>query len=207
MSRWIMAMVPKPSVRCFLFNWLVKKIIFETLGYIETFFCSHFQRKLGGLLNYSFDFIVPTPLEGGRTIYTNRFFFVQSILGDRYIHRIELRLVSLESLSSVEYAIKNIFWFSFLTRSYRALNFWEIEWIPFILFTFSGIFEWQKFLNWFLKTKILSDTFIEVFCQKFWLNISKFRLFHQKQHEISFFSPLWLNMQEAHTPTPLTLSL
>ena len=36
------------------------------------------------------------------------FFFVQSILADRYIHRRELRLVSLESLSSVEYGIKKI---------------------------------------------------------------------------------------------------
>ena len=53
--------------------------------------------------------IVPTPLEGGGTIYSNGFFFVQSILADRYIHRRELRLVSLESLSSVEYEIKNIF--------------------------------------------------------------------------------------------------
>ena len=29
--------------------------------------------------------IVPTPLEGGRTIYSTGFFFVQSILADRYI--------------------------------------------------------------------------------------------------------------------------
>ena len=32
-------------------------------------------------------------------------FFVQSILAGRYIHRRELRLVSLESFSSVEYGI------------------------------------------------------------------------------------------------------
>ena len=31
-------------------------------------------------------------------------FFVQSVLADRYIHRTELRLVSLESSSSVEYS-------------------------------------------------------------------------------------------------------
>ena len=54
-------------------------------------------------------FIVPTPLEGGGTIYSNWVFFVQSILADRYIHRREFRLVSLESLSSVEYVIKNFF--------------------------------------------------------------------------------------------------
>ena len=33
---------------------------------------------------------------------------------------------------------------------------------------------------------------------------TKFKLFHQKQHEISFFSPLWLNLQEVHNQTPLT---
>ena len=59
-------------------------------------------------LDHNFDktsFIVPTPLEGEGTIYSNGFFFVQSTLADRYIHRRELRLVSLESLSSVEYGI------------------------------------------------------------------------------------------------------
>ena len=64
-------------------------------------------------VNHSLLF-VPTPLEGGGTIYSNGFFFVQSILADRYIHRREFRLVSLESLSSVEYGIKNyIFIFDF----------------------------------------------------------------------------------------------
>ena len=53
--------------------------------------------------------IVPTPLEGEGTINSNGFFFVQSILADRYIHRRELRMVSLESLASVEYGIKKIF--------------------------------------------------------------------------------------------------
>ena len=46
---------------------------------------------------------VPTPLEGGATIYSNGFFFVQTILADQYIHRGELRLESIKSLSSVEY--------------------------------------------------------------------------------------------------------
>ena len=53
--------------------------------------------------------VVPTPLEGEGTIYSNGFFFVQSILADRYIHRKELRLVSIESLYSVEYGIKKTF--------------------------------------------------------------------------------------------------
>ena len=43
------------------------------------------------------------------------FIFVQSILADRYIHRRGLRLVSLESLSSVEFGIKKDFFdFRFL---------------------------------------------------------------------------------------------
>ena len=49
--------------------------------------------------------VLPTPLEGGGTTYSNVFFFVQTIFADRYIHRRELRLVSLESSSSVEYEI------------------------------------------------------------------------------------------------------
>ena len=56
-------------------------------------------------------FFVPNPLEGGGggELYTQMVFFVQTILADPYIHRRELRLVSLESLSSVEYGIKQIF--------------------------------------------------------------------------------------------------
>ena len=48
------------------------------------------------------------------------FFIVQSILADRYIHRRELRPVSLESSSRAEYVIKIVFWFSFFTGSYRG---------------------------------------------------------------------------------------
>ena len=54
------------------------------------------------------------PLEGGGTIYSNGFFFVPWIFAARYIHRRELRLVSLESSSSVEYGIKFFFHFRFL---------------------------------------------------------------------------------------------
>ena len=60
---------------------------------------------------------------GGEELYTQMGFFVQSILADRYSHRRELRLVSLESLSSVEYGSKKIFLFSFFTGSYRGLKF------------------------------------------------------------------------------------
>ena len=52
-------------------------------------------------------------LRSGGTIYSNGFFFVQTILADRYIHRGELRLVSLERVSSVEYGIKKILNFVF----------------------------------------------------------------------------------------------
>ena len=48
------------------------------------------------------------PLEGGGTIYSNGFFCSVNFR-DRYIHRRELRLVSSESSSSVEYGIKKIF--------------------------------------------------------------------------------------------------
>ena len=67
-------------------------------------------------------FIVPTPLE---ELYTQMGFFVQSILADRYIHRREFKLVSLESLSSVEHGIKKIFLMFVLTGRYRGLNFPE----------------------------------------------------------------------------------
>ena len=68
---------------------------------------NHFMNHF---LNFVFTglIIVPTPLEGEGTIHSNGF-FVQSILADRYIHRRELRLVSLESLSSVEYGIETFF--------------------------------------------------------------------------------------------------
>ena len=58
---------------------------------------------------FRLELFVPTPLEGGRNFIVKWVFFVQSILADRYIHCREMRLVSLESLSSVEYGIKKIF--------------------------------------------------------------------------------------------------
>ena len=92
----------------------------------------HFDRcvvPLMSLLIFS-KFIVPTPLEGKRTIYSNGSFFGQSILADRYIHRRELRLVSLESLSSLEYGIKKVFLIFLFTGSYRGLNYEKIVWFP-----------------------------------------------------------------------------
>ena len=48
---------------------------------------------------------VPIPLVGGGTIYSNGFFFVQTILADRYIYRREMLVVSLKNSSSVEFEI------------------------------------------------------------------------------------------------------
>ena len=43
---------------------------------------------------------------GGGTIYSNWFFFVQTILAARFIHRTEMWVASLESSSSVKFKIK-----------------------------------------------------------------------------------------------------
>ena len=56
---------------------------------------------------------------GGGGNYILKWVFLLSILADRYIHRRELRLVSLKSLSSVEYGIKTIF---FIFVFYRELS-------------------------------------------------------------------------------------
>ena len=129
-------------------------------------------------------------------------FFVQTIFADRYIHRRELRLVSLESSSNIEYRSKKI---SFGFVFYRELSRFKFRRVN--SFVFIHIFrnfclnfcqfckDLLKFLILvllilFLKTKSIVDCFDLIFCQKFGLNISKFSLFHQKQHEISFFSPL-----------------
>ena len=62
-------------------------------------------------------FAVPTPLEGGRIIYSSGF-FVQPILIFRYINRRDLWVVSQKSPSSVEYGIKKIILkFHFLERA------------------------------------------------------------------------------------------
>ena len=59
-----------------------------------------------------------------------------------------------------------------------------------------------------LKTKYIVGYFYWIFLWRIPAkNFTKFRLFHQKLHEISFFSPLWLNLQEVHNQTPLTQSL
>ena len=67
------------------------------------------------------------PLLRGGELYTQMGFFVQTILADRYIPRRELRLVSLESLSSVEYRIKKFFEFRFLQGVIEVQTFEKIE--------------------------------------------------------------------------------
>ena len=53
-------------------------------------------------------FIVPTHKVGGGNIYSNGF-FVQSFLTDRYNHRKEARVISVESSSSIKFEIKSFF--------------------------------------------------------------------------------------------------
>ena len=78
---------------------------------------------------------------GGGTIYSNGCFFVQ-IFADRYIYRRELRMVSLESSSSVEFGIKKIFIiFVFYRELSRFKLLRKVEWIHVVLFTFSKIFD------------------------------------------------------------------
>ena len=118
--------------------------------------------------------------------------------------------------------LKRFFLFSFFTGRYRGLNIREnrVNSVDFIhLFS--------EFLNKILpilikfnksfQENVVDFTFEDkIYCRLFSLNFlsqisakyfNKFRLFHQKQHEISFFSQIWLNLQEVHTQTPLTQSL
>ena len=46
---------------------------------------------------------------GGEELYTQMFFFVQTILADRYIHCREIWEVSFKSSSNAEFEIKKIF--------------------------------------------------------------------------------------------------
>ena len=87
-------------------------------------------------------------------------FFVQSILADRYIHRRELRLVSLESLSCVEYGIKKI---------------------KFIKIFQNNVVDFK-----FKDQNILSAISIEFFCHEFRPNISQNSDFFIKNKKVSF---------------------
>ena len=73
------------------------------------------------------DVVVPTPLEGGGTIYSTGFFLFRQFWPiDIFI--VELRLVSLESLSSLEKGIKFFFLnFRFLQGVIEVYTFEKIE--------------------------------------------------------------------------------
>ena len=148
------------------------------------------------------------PSWGGRNYILKWVFFVQSIFAGRYIHRRELRLISLESSSSVEYGIKKIFLIFVLYRELSRFKLLKkVEWVNsrcfihifqnFCLIFCQFCLNLLKFLRivsliLFLGTKKPCWLFwFNFFGQKLWINISKFSLFHQKQHEISYFSPLW----------------
>ena len=119
--------------------------------------------------------------------------------------------------------LKRFFSFSFLTGRYRRLNFREnrvnsVDFIHFFSeFLTKNIANFDKnLIKFFMKVLLivrLETEYIVGYFHWFFLsqipakNFTKFRLFHQKQHEISSFSPLWLNLQEVHTQTPLTQSL
>ena len=80
--------------------------------------------------------IVPTPLVVEGTIYSNGF-FVQTFSADRYIHRREMRVISLESSSSVEFGIKKFFLnFLFFEELLRFNVLCEHVMFGIILFTF-----------------------------------------------------------------------
>ena len=71
--------------------------------------------------------IVPIPtLVGREELYTQLGFFVQSILADRYVHRRELWVVSLESTYIQKHRNKKHFRISFF---YSELLRFEIVWI------------------------------------------------------------------------------
>ena len=76
------------------------------------------------------------------TIYSNGFLFSQFWPIDMFI--LELRLVSLESPSSLECGIKKIFRYSFFYRELSRFKvLWIVKEIPLFLFTFSVF--WPNF--------------------------------------------------------------
>ena len=87
----------------------IKNMIFWIFSVCAPKLCGWILFVLPGA-HVFYTMIVPTPtLVGRRNYILNWVFFVQSILADRYIHRRELWVVSLNSPSSVEYGIKKIF--------------------------------------------------------------------------------------------------
>ena len=118
--------------------------------------------------------------------------------------------------------LKRFFLIFVVTARYRGLNFREnrVNSVDFIhlfsefltkilpiLIKFNKIFQ-ENVFDFTFKDKIYCRLFSLIFSSQIPAKyFTKFRLFHQKQHEISFFSPLWLNLQEVHIQTPLQQSL
>ena len=117
-----------------------------------TFLCRFFRQRTQmdqASENIQNKIIVPTHFVEGseQTAIYSSGFFVQSVLADRYIHRRELRLVSLEGLSSAEYGIKKIILIFVFHRVLSRFKFWENRVNSGeILITFSEIFD-QNFAN------------------------------------------------------------
>ena len=82
--------------------------------------------------------------------------------------------------TQIVYIVRLIFWYS--TRDLSEKNLAAIT------------------VSWRLKTKFIVSYIHWIFLWQIQAKyFTKFRFFHQKQHEISFFSPLWLNLKEVHT--------
>ena len=147
--------------------------------------------SLEGTLHPECQIFVPTPLEGGGTIYSNGFFLFRQFWPiDIFIVQ-SCEITSLKSPSSVEYGIKKIIWNFVFYRELSKLEFlWIIDEFPLFLFTFSRIS--SKISSILLKiVKIVNNSTVDFifkdqklfltilnyfFGLKFWVNISKLNL-------------------------------
>ena len=91
------------------------QVTFAVFNFNITFFPEQFCSQL-------ISFFIPTLLEGGGTIYSNG--LSSKIMAYWYIYRRELRLVLLESLSSVEYGFQTIL---LILVFYRELSRFELR--------------------------------------------------------------------------------
>ena len=147
MPNWYFS-IKKDMLTCLIVEYFEFITIFHSV--IISFTTKHkaWNMKFAALFHEKviFGIFVSTPLEGwggGGTIYSNGFFFVQSILADRYNNRRELWVVSLKSCSSVEYGNKKIIWSSVF---YRELSSLKLLWILDVFQLFHSDFD-QIFVN------------------------------------------------------------
>ena len=91
----------KPKLKCSnTFRRMVQRVWYMVYRFLEPCFL---------LLAHWLVYYLFRPLSEGEELYTQMGFFVQTILADRYNNRRVLWVISLESPSSVEYGIKEIF--------------------------------------------------------------------------------------------------